>query len=202
MSETVKPLTSFFIEDILSIKEKTWLNVRCSSSHKSKEGCAQWNNQQHDQGSQSAELCAKHTAFRAQKDSIATSSSSTPDAMKSFTSAGKPKRSRAAFSHLQVLELETKFNQQKYLSAPERANLANTLRLTETQIKIWFQNRRYKTKRKQQATEYCKDIFQKSEGLNTEDDLVRASLLTTLYKTYQFRPYVYDFNLTWRPTLW
>ena len=61
----------------------------------------------------------------------------------------KKKRSRAAFSHAQVLELERRFNFQRYLSGPERADLAGSLKLTETQVKIWFQNRRYKTKRKQ-----------------------------------------------------
>ncbi|CAH0771209.1 unnamed protein product [Bemisia tabaci] len=61
----------------------------------------------------------------------------------------RKKRSRAAFSHSQVYELEKRFNQQKYLSGPERADLAHSLKLTETQVKIWFQNRRYKTKRKQ-----------------------------------------------------
>ncbi|ELT97082.1 hypothetical protein CAPTEDRAFT_79432, partial [Capitella teleta] len=59
------------------------------------------------------------------------------------------KRSRAAFSHAQVFELERRFSHQRYLSAPERADLAQVLKLTETQVKIWFQNRRYKTKRKQ-----------------------------------------------------
>ncbi|KAL1137797.1 hypothetical protein AAG570_009493 [Ranatra chinensis] len=65
----------------------------------------------------------------------------------------RKKRSRAAFSHAQVYELERRFNQQRYLSGPERADLAHTLKLTETQVKIWFQNRRYKTKRKQLQTE-------------------------------------------------
>ncbi|XP_030899154.2 homeobox protein Nkx-3.1 [Melopsittacus undulatus] len=62
------------------------------------------------------------------------------------------KRSRAAFSHSQVLELEREFSHQRYLSAPERARLARALQLTETQVKIWFQNRRYKTKRKEVAS--------------------------------------------------
>lgn len=65
------------------------------------------------------------------------------------SSASRKKRSRAAFSHAQVFELERRFAQQRYLSGPERSELAKNLRLTETQVKIWFQNRRYKTKRKQ-----------------------------------------------------
>ncbi|KAI8129961.1 Homeobox protein bagpipe [Lucilia cuprina] len=64
-------------------------------------------------------------------------------------SLNRKKRSRAAFSHAQVFELERRFAQQRYLSGPERSELAKSLRLTETQVKIWFQNRRYKTKRKQ-----------------------------------------------------
>ncbi|OTF83768.1 hypothetical protein BLA29_014559 [Euroglyphus maynei] len=50
----------------------------------------------------------------------------------------KKKRSRAAFSHAQVYELEKRFNHQKYLSGPERSELARTLKLTETQVKIWL----------------------------------------------------------------
>ncbi|XP_053112178.1 homeobox protein Nkx-3.2 [Hemicordylus capensis] len=71
------------------------------------------------------------------------------------TAAPKPrkKRSRAAFSHAQVFELERRFNHQRYLSGPERADLAASLKLTETQVKIWFQNRRYKTKRRQLAAD-------------------------------------------------
>ncbi|KXJ14615.1 homeobox protein Nkx-3.2 [Exaiptasia diaphana] len=65
----------------------------------------------------------------------------------------RKKRSRAAFSNQQVFELERRFGHQKYLSGPERADLAAALKLTETQVKIWFQNRRYKTKRRQLASE-------------------------------------------------
>ncbi|XP_031549553.1 homeobox protein zampogna-like [Actinia tenebrosa] len=67
----------------------------------------------------------------------------------------RKKRSRAAFSNQQVFELERRFGHQKYLSGPERADLATALKLTETQVKIWFQNRRYKTKRRQLALEIC-----------------------------------------------
>lgn len=77
-------------------------------------------------------------------------SSTSSDHAHSLT-VNKPrkKRSRAAFTHAQVYELERRFAVQKYLSGPERSDLAQALKLTETQVKIWFQNRRYKTKRKQ-----------------------------------------------------
>lgn len=51
----------------------------------------------------------------------------------------RKKRSRAAFTHMQVYELERRFNHQRYLSGPERSELARRLKLTETQVKIWFQ---------------------------------------------------------------
>lgn len=68
---------------------------------------------------------------------------------------GRPKqrlrrKPRVLFSQTQVLELERRFNQQRYLSAPERDHLATLLKLTSTQVKIWFQNRRYKCKRQRQ----------------------------------------------------
>jgi len=61
----------------------------------------------------------------------------------------KRRKPRALFSHTQVYELEKRFTVQKYLTAHEREYLAKVLNLTETQVKIWFQNRRYKCKRQQ-----------------------------------------------------
>ncbi|XP_072107992.1 homeobox protein Nkx-2.5-like [Mobula birostris] len=60
------------------------------------------------------------------------------------------RKPRILFSQAQVYELERRFKQQRYLSAPERDHLANVLKLTSTQVKIWFQNRRYKCKRQRQ----------------------------------------------------
>ncbi|CAL4163805.1 unnamed protein product, partial [Meganyctiphanes norvegica] len=60
---------------------------------------------------------------------------------------GKPRRARTAFSYEQLVALENKFKQTRYLSVCERLNLALGLNLTETQVKIWFQNRRTKWKK-------------------------------------------------------
>nr|XP_033805919.1 homeobox protein Nkx-2.6 [Geotrypetes seraphini] len=60
------------------------------------------------------------------------------------------RKPRVLFSQTQVFELERRFKQQRYLSAPEREHLASLLKLTSTQVKIWFQNRRYKCKRQRQ----------------------------------------------------
>jgi hypothetical protein len=57
------------------------------------------------------------------------------------------RKRRILFSQAQVNELEKRFNKSRYLSAPEREMLANGLNLSPTQVKIWFQNHRYKTKK-------------------------------------------------------
>uniref|UniRef100_A0A1B0FFN6 Homeobox domain-containing protein n=1 Tax=Glossina morsitans morsitans TaxID=37546 RepID=A0A1B0FFN6_GLOMM len=61
----------------------------------------------------------------------------------------KKRKRRVLFTKAQTYELERRFRQQRYLSAPEREHLASLIRLTPTQVKIWFQNHRYKTKRAQ-----------------------------------------------------
>lgn len=60
---------------------------------------------------------------------------------------GKPRRARTAFTYEQLVALENKFKSTRYLSVCERLNLALSLGLTETQVKIWFQNRRTKWKK-------------------------------------------------------
>ncbi|XP_050296392.1 homeobox protein HOX3-like [Anthonomus grandis grandis] len=57
------------------------------------------------------------------------------------------KRARTQYTSLQLVELEKEFQTSKYLCRPKRINLAQTLNLTEKQIKVWFQNRRMKFKK-------------------------------------------------------
>lgn len=63
---------------------------------------------------------------------------------------GKPKkcrRSRTVFTDLQLMSLEKRFESQKYLSTPDRMEVAESLGLTQLQVKTWYQNRRMKWKK-------------------------------------------------------
>ncbi|KAM3862753.1 NK1 transcription factor-related protein 2-like [Diretmus argenteus] len=66
---------------------------------------------------------------------------------RSDQACAKPRRARTAFTYEQLVALENKFRGTRYLSVCERLNLALSLSLTETQVKIWFQNRRTKWKK-------------------------------------------------------
>ncbi|KAI6204027.1 Homeobox domain-containing protein [Aphelenchoides besseyi] len=68
----------------------------------------------------------------------------------SWQNLGRMRRPRTTFTSEQLMELERQYEDTKYLSRPLRYKLAQELSLTETQIKIWFQNRRMKNKRTHQ----------------------------------------------------
>ncbi|XP_013166371.1 PREDICTED: uncharacterized protein LOC106116867 [Papilio xuthus] len=68
------------------------------------------------------------------------------------TAAGRRKKARTTFTGRQIFELEKLFEVKKYLSSGERADMAKLLNVTETQVKIWFQNRRTKWKKKDNVT--------------------------------------------------
>ncbi|XP_039257952.2 uncharacterized protein LOC120334509 [Styela clava] len=58
--------------------------------------------------------------------------------------SGQTKRTRAVFTPKQTEHLENMFNNQQYIVGIERRELAEKLRLTDAQVKVWFQNRRIK----------------------------------------------------------
>ena len=51
------------------------------------------------------------------------------------------------FTDLQLMALEKRFESQKYLSTPDRIDVAEALGLSQLQVKTWYQNRRMKWKK-------------------------------------------------------
>nr|XP_032818520.1 H2.0-like homeobox protein [Petromyzon marinus] len=82
--------------------------------------------------------------------------------------------SRAVFSSLQRKGLEKRFQVQKYVTKPDRRQLAAMLGLTDAQVKVWFQNRRMKWRHSKEA-EAQKDKEKEKEG-PAESTQVAASV--------------------------
>ncbi|KAH3854910.1 H2.0-like homeobox protein isoform X2 [Dreissena polymorpha] len=82
--------------------------------------------------------------------------------------------SRAVFSNLQRKGLEKRFEVQKYVTKPDRRQLAAMLGLTDAQVKVWFQNRRMKWRHAQQQTtmdtEEVTEVERGAAGEKPEED--------------------------------
>ncbi|XP_040270475.1 homeobox protein Nkx-3.1 [Bufo bufo] len=207
MSLSTRPLTSFLIQDILSdlgCKGKDrQLEVQPEDQEKesSVDITPKTETSEDDRTKAHYSLETRLRTDDLEVEQLDLATTRQPSKGEDKAAKQPPKRSRAAFSHSQVIELERKFSSQKYLSAPERAQLAKSLKLTETQVKIWFQNRRYKTKRKQLATD-LEDLDKTSSlpVLCRDGELSRTSLMS-LYKNYHYYPYLY-YLAGWHPPLW
>ncbi|XP_074117289.1 homeobox protein DLX-4 isoform X1 [Sminthopsis crassicaudata] len=72
---------------------------------------------------------------------------SQPEGLQLNTRTKKLRKPRTIYSSLQLQHLNQRFQHTQYLALPERAQLAAQLGLTQTQVKIWFQNKRSKYKK-------------------------------------------------------
>ncbi|XP_043464819.1 uncharacterized protein LOC122500129 isoform X1 [Leptopilina heterotoma] len=90
---------------------------------------------------------------------------------------GKLKRVRTIFTAEQLERLEGEFARQQYMVGPERLYLAHALRLTEAQVKVWFQNRRIKWRKlnHEQQSQRLHEFHQTSLTNLDQDDSNEAS---------------------------
>ncbi|XP_051157449.1 homeobox protein LOX2-like [Leptopilina boulardi] len=90
---------------------------------------------------------------------------------------GKLKRVRTIFTAEQLERLEGEFARQQYMVGPERLYLAHALRLTEAQVKVWFQNRRIKWRKlnHEQQSQRLHEFHQTSLSNLEQDDSNEAS---------------------------
>ncbi|GFN90553.1 ventral anterior homeobox [Plakobranchus ocellatus] len=88
----------------------------------------------------------------------------------------RPKRERTTFSAEQLGRLEEEFRLNQYLVGKDRTALARSLGLSETQVKVWFQNRR---------TKHKKDKEKRVEGVDSQAESQAAQNVLKLleYKT-------------------
>nr|DBA15100.1 TPA: hypothetical protein GDO54_004357 [Pyxicephalus adspersus] len=103
------------------------------------------------------ENCIDHTAAQYQVEKTQTEThehqNSDTDSTRSPGSLSEEEatsRSRTRFTKEQMQELEKSFMENRYIGSNEKKRLSKVLKLSETQIKTWFQNRRMKFKRQSQ----------------------------------------------------
>ncbi|XP_062568959.1 ventral anterior homeobox 1-like [Saccostrea cucullata] len=105
----------------------------------------------------------------------------------------RPKRARTTFSPEQLFQLEKEFQRNQYLVGKERTQLAKQLKLSETQVKVWFQNRR---------TKYKRDRSRDSETADSKSESLAACNILRLLQnqvprpncTSYLPPYPYSFS--------
>jgi len=117
------------------------------------------------------------------------------------SNGNKKRKRRILFSKQQTCELERRFKTQKYLSAPERENMARLLGLSATQVKIWFQNHRYKMKKSKSEKSFSQNSNSDSSVNYSPNSFKSTSNAHSAYEySGEVAPYS-AFSSTHRPNL-
>ncbi|XP_051971279.1 homeobox protein NANOG [Xyrauchen texanus] len=113
----------------------------------------------------------------------------------SSTQPVQPRKTRTAFSEVQMNALVHRFNVQRYLTPAEMKNLAGLTGLTYKQVKTWFQNRRMKLKRHQRDGSWMaerygmsntpapRSPFQSDASLPNQDQYSNPQLREAIFKS-------------------
>lgn len=116
--------------------------------------------QQHPVQQSSAYQSNQHTPTNMQRSSVSSNIITEKQDQTGHPAVGQPnanasnrnkKHTRPTFTGQQIYVLEKTFEQAKYLAGPERAKLAYQLAMSESQVKVWFQNRRTKWRKRSAA---------------------------------------------------
>lgn len=118
-------ITRFYIDDILADPKAPPGNDHCSYAPKSQKGLL------------ALASAAGREHISAPLERCRSLSNSDDGDLLANSQKKKKKKARTTFTGKQIFELEKKFEDKKYLSSTERAEMATLLTVTETQVKIW-----------------------------------------------------------------